>query len=301
MSKARFILRKIRGSKSDGASEATRYIARSKLHTEREGVGLRTLFSDSHDALTHWQADRLLSGGSHRLAKDDILHYVLSTQNAREFERLGASDDERKESLREAVRAAMRKAEKELKVLRLHWAAGIHLNTDNPHAHIIISRHAIGRETENLRRIGKLPLSLVPHNEKQQDGSKTFVQGKLLDAFTEAIDARQREFERLHDKELAAAKVVLDKSLTGFERANITHPTPHFAPPELNKLDFDRDALRDSQSQILQNSNTITEIRTAEITNAMTPDRLPADKDIRVQEPVPKRTRDTYNNRELMR
>jgi hypothetical protein len=301
VSKARFILRKIRGSKSLGASEATRYIARSKLHAEREGNSLRLLFSDSHDALSHWQADRLLSGGSHRLAKDDILHYVLSVQDAGDFKRLGASDDERKDFLREAVRAALREAEKELKVLRLHWTAGIHLNTDNPHAHIVISRHAIDSETENLRRIGKLPLPLVPHNEKQQDGSKTFLQGKILGVFTKEIDARQREIELLHAKELAAAKVIPDKSRTDFERANTTHSEPHLDWQELNKNDFNRDSFPDSQTREVQSLAAETETRAVEITKAQAHEGLTSDKDTVLPERALSRTRETHNNRGLTR
>ncbi len=196
MSKARFVLNRIRGSKVEGTSEATRYIARSDLDRVREGKDLRKLFSDDRDELTHHEADRWLSAGGARPDKKDIIHYVLSLQEPSDYERLGASDKERNEHLREAVRRTMRIAEKEMRVVRLHWAAGIHLNSDNPHVHIVVSRYALDSKTDNLRRFGKLPHRIAPHNERQPDGSQTFVRGVLLDAFTEQMDARQLELAR---------------------------------------------------------------------------------------------------------
>lgn len=211
MSKARFVLNRIRGSKVEGTSEATRYIARSDLDREREGKDLRKLFSDDRDELSHYEADRWLTAGGARPEKRDIIHYVLSLQEPDDFERLGASDKERNERLREGVRALLRTAEKEMQVVRLHWAAGIHLNTDNPHVHIVISRYALNRDTEKLRRFGKLPHRIAPHNERQPDGTKSFVHGALLDVFAEQIEARQLEHERQievekqHTKEAHAA------------------------------------------------------------------------------------------------
>ncbi len=206
MSKARFVLNRIRGSKVEGTSEATRYIARSDLDREREGKDLRKLFSDDRDELTHYEADRWLSAGGARPDKKDIIHYVLSLQEPSDYERLGASDKERNERLREAVRRTMRTAEKEMRVVRLHWAAGIHLNSDNPHVHIVISRYALDSKTDSLRRFGKLPQRIAPHNERQSDGSLTFIRGALLDVFTEQIDARQLELARQIEAERQRAQ-----------------------------------------------------------------------------------------------
>ena len=206
MSKARFVLNRIRGSKVEGTSEATRYIARSDLDREREGKDLRKLFSDDRDELTHYEADRWLSASGARPDKIDIIHYVLSLQEPGDYERLGASDKERNERLREAVRRTMRIAEKEMQVVRLHWAAGIHLNSDNPHVHIVVSRYALDSKTDKLRRFGKLPQRIAPHNERQPDGSQTFVRGALLDAFTEQIDARQLELARQIEAERQRAQ-----------------------------------------------------------------------------------------------
>lgn len=208
MSKARFVLNRIRGSKVDGTSEATRYIARSDLDREREGKDLRKLFSDEHDELTHYEADRWLTAGGARPDKKDIIHYVLSLQEPSDYERLGANDKERKCSLRESVRRTMRIAEKEMRVVRLHWVAGIHLNSDNPHVHIVISRYALDSKTDELRRFGKLPHKIAAHNERLSDGAKTFVRGALLDAFTEQIDARQIERARQIEAEKARTRDV---------------------------------------------------------------------------------------------
>ena len=201
MSRARFVLNRIRGSKVEGTSEATRYIARSNLDRVREGTTLRKLFSGDRNELSHYEADRWLTAGGARPDKKDIIHYVLSLQEPGDYERLGASDKERNERLREAVRGVMRTAEKEMRVERLHWAAGIHLNTDNPHVHIVISRYALDRDTEKLRRFGKLPHRIAPHNERQPDGAKSFVHGALLDVFSEQIEARQLEHARQFEAE----------------------------------------------------------------------------------------------------
>lgn len=206
MSKARFVLNRIRGSKVEGTSEATRYIARSDLDREREGTDLRKLFSDDRDELSHYEADRWLTAGGARPDKRDIIHYVLSLQEPNDFERLGANDEDRKSSLRETVRRVMRTAEEEMRVERLHWAAGIHLNSDNPHVHIVISRYALDRDTEHLRRFGKLPHRIAPHNEHQPDGTKTYVHGALLDVFAEQIEARQLEHARQIEAEKQRTK-----------------------------------------------------------------------------------------------
>jgi len=206
MSKARFVLNRIRGSKVEGTSEATRYIARSRLDHEREGKDLRKLFSADCDELSHYEADRWLTAGGARPDKKDIIHYVLSLQEPGDYERLGASDKERNERLREAVRRVMRTAEKEMRVERLHWAAGIHLNTDNPHVHIVISRYALDRDTEKLRRFGKLPHRIAPHNERQPDGAKSFVHGALLDVFAGQIEAHQLQHARQIEAEKQRTK-----------------------------------------------------------------------------------------------
>lgn len=206
MSKARFVLNRIRGSKVEGTSEATRYIARSDLDREREGKDLRKLFSDDRDELSHYEADRWLSAGGARPDKKDIIHYVLSLQEPNDFERLGENDKDRKSSLRETVRRVMRTAEKEMRVERLHWVAGIHLNSDNPHVHIVISRDALDHDTEKLRRFGKLPYRIAPHNERQPDGTKSFVHGALLDVFAEQIEVRQLEYARQIEAEKERTK-----------------------------------------------------------------------------------------------
>lgn len=206
MSKERFILNRIHGSKVEGTSEATRYIARSDLDRVREGMTLRKLFSGDRDELSHYEADRWLTAGGARPDKKDIIHYVLSLQEQGDYERLGARDKERNERLREAVRGVMRTAEKEMRVERLHWAAGIHLNTDNPHVHIVISRYALDRDTEKLRRFGKLPHRIAPHNELQPDGTKSFVHGALLDVFAEQIEAHQLQYARQIEAEKQRTK-----------------------------------------------------------------------------------------------
>src|SRR6266550_3739087 len=50
----------------------------------------------------------------------------------------------------------------------------IHLNTDNPHAHLAIGRQGIDRSTYEPKHIDHLPRTLLPHNENTPEGGKEF-------------------------------------------------------------------------------------------------------------------------------
>ena len=172
-----------------GASGVARYIAESKLDKKREGDRARSLFSDRFDDLTYRQANSLVSPDRDGPAKRDIIHLVISTTEE-EYERLGEEEKERLDSLREIVREVAGEIEKELGVEKLHWFAGIHRNTDNPHVHLAIGRDAVSLKTLEATRIKHLPRNLLPHKKRQQDGLVN-IQGKIFDQFT-ALLSRAR-------------------------------------------------------------------------------------------------------------
>src|SRR5438552_3393551 len=92
----------IKSTGGSGASRATRYISERDRDPEREGAKPRFLFSQREDMLTYRAADRLLSKGRGTPDKNDLIHIAVSF-NQRDYERLGPTDDERKEQLREVA------------------------------------------------------------------------------------------------------------------------------------------------------------------------------------------------------
>jgi diadenosine tetraphosphate (Ap4A) HIT family hydrolase len=186
----------IKSTGGSGLSRATRYISERDRDPEREGAKPRPLFSDREDMLTYRGADRLLSNGTGSPGKDDLIHIAVSFRNE-DYERLGSTDDERKERLREVTREAMGEMSRELGAKGMRWVAGIHLNTDHPHVHIVISKEIKDRETDTPRRIGKIPKRLLPYREAQADGNSRPVEGRIGNHFVAALD---RHIDRAREK-----------------------------------------------------------------------------------------------------
>jgi DNA-binding Lrp family transcriptional regulator len=171
-----------------GASRVTRYIAERDKDPEREGPGPRPLFSEDREGMSYRTADGVLDPEGHP-QKDDLLHLTVSFEEA-DFEKLGADEKERQARLRELVRDGIKGMAEELNVERLTWVAGIHRNTDNPHAHIVVHKQAIERATGKEKRIGRIPRQLLPHKE-MQEGREVLVPGPLGDRFLSALEKQQ--------------------------------------------------------------------------------------------------------------
>src|SRR6266851_8360935 len=121
----------VQPSPRSGASSLSRYIAQSKVDRDREQVdekGSRPLFSQREENLTYNESDRILNPTSGELEKEDVIHVVISPEQG-SFERAGETDEERKKTFREAIRDAVHKIARELKVTFLNWVGGIHGNT----------------------------------------------------------------------------------------------------------------------------------------------------------------------------
>lgn len=171
-----------------GASRVTRYIAERDKDLEREGPGLRPLFSEDREGLSYRTADRVLDPDG-QPQKDDLLHFSVSFEEA-DFEKLGADEKERQARLREVIREGMKGMAEELNVERLTWVAGIHRNSDNPHAHIVVHKKAIERGTGKEKRIGRVPKQLLPHKE-MPEGREVLVPGRIGDRFLTALEKQQ--------------------------------------------------------------------------------------------------------------
>ena len=171
-----------------GAGRVTRYIAERDKDLECEGPGSRPLFSEDREGLTYRTADRVLDSNG-RPQKGDLLHFSVSLQEP-DFEKLGAGEKERQARLREVIREGMKGTAEELNVARLNWVAGIHRNSENPHAHIVVHKQAIERVTGEEKRIGRIPKALLPHRE-MQEGREVLVPGRIGDRFLAALEKQQ--------------------------------------------------------------------------------------------------------------
>jgi hypothetical protein len=178
-------------SSSTGASSVTRYIAESKRDPEKEHLKdkePRPLFSTESDGLSFQQADEILAQGKGWLPeKEDVIHLVISLESE-SFEQLGDTHEERIQAFKEIIRDTAGEIEKEVEVYELRFVAGIHLNTDNPHAHLAIGRQGIDRSTYEPKHIDHLPRTLLPHNEKTPEGGKEFKEGLIAESVNRGID-----------------------------------------------------------------------------------------------------------------
>src|SRR5262245_57650799 len=182
---------KVKQSQGQTPSNATRYIAESKLDPKREGDKPRPLFTNKgHDDLTYRKANSFLTGGRGAPIKNDLIHFSVSFLNE-DFEAIGSNDQERKELLREAAREAMDEFRSDLRVNDWRWVAGIHLNTPHPHIHFIVFKEMV-TDRGKPRRLGRIPKRLRPYKERSPDGAIAAVEGKLGEAFVTALERAQQ-------------------------------------------------------------------------------------------------------------
>jgi hypothetical protein len=185
----------IKSTGGSGASRAARYISERDRDPEREGTKPRPLFSDREETLTYRGADQLLSKGAGTPDKNDLIHIAVSF-NKQDYERVGPTDDERKEQLREVAREAMGETTRELRAREMRWVAGIHLNTGNPHIHLLIHKEVRDLVTDRPRRVGRIPKELLPYSEARAGGGTRPVEGRIGGHFVTALD---RNIERARE------------------------------------------------------------------------------------------------------
>ncbi len=175
-----------------GVSRTTRYIAEREKDPTREGPGPRSLFSEDRDGLTYRKADRILDPVEGQPQKDDLMHLSVSFQEE-DFEKLGKDEKERQAGLRRVIREGMKGMAEELNVEGLTWVAGIHRNSENPHAHIVLRNQAVERGAIREKPLGRIRTSLLPHKQVV-DGKEVIVPGKIGDRFLAALDRQQDRF-----------------------------------------------------------------------------------------------------------
>jgi hypothetical protein len=169
--------------------------------------------------MTYRAADHVLAPEGHP-QKNDLLHLSVSLEEA-DFEKLGGDEKERQARLREVVRDAMKGMAEELNVEGLTWVAGIHRNTENPHAHIVVHKQAIERGTGKEKRISRIPRQLLPHKE-MQEGREVLVPGPIGDRFLGALNKQQALYlspEHPRAKARSVMDLFLERERTRAERS----------------------------------------------------------------------------------
>lgn|GEM_PF-1691202 len=184
----RVVFRIISTGGGPGAGRVTRYISERDRDPMREGPGSRPLFSDDHEGLSYRAANRILDPDG-TPEKDDLLHFSVSFEEE-DFEKLGSNEKERQARLREVIREGMKGMAEELNVTSLTWVAGIHRNSDNPHAHIVMLKSVIDRTTGKEKEIGRIRKSLLPHKE-MENGVETIIPGRIGERFLSGLDRQQ--------------------------------------------------------------------------------------------------------------
>ncbi len=177
---------------SGGTSRATRYIAERDKDPTRESPGDRPLFSADQDDLTYRKADRILDRFDGQPLKEDLAHLSISFLEE-DFAKLGSNEKERQERLREVIREGMKGMAAELKVEGLIWVAGIHRNTENPHAHVVLRDQAVSQAGVVEKQFGLLRTSLLPH-KRMIEGKEVLVPGRIGDRFIAALDRQQDRY-----------------------------------------------------------------------------------------------------------
>lgn len=174
-------------AKSASSRGLVHYVAHSKVDASREETS-REIFNSYADSVAVEKAnDFLKSGVSSKRPANDELHHLVISFKAEDYDRLGAIETEKQESLKKITRAAMKQLEESIGADKLNWAAGIHRNTDNPHVHIAVQKEFFDKNFER-QSLRKIPQNCLPHYEKNGADDKTFAPGVLIEAATEKLD-----------------------------------------------------------------------------------------------------------------
>lgn len=114
------------------------------------------------------------------------MHHLVISLRAEDYDRLGADEKEKQQSLKKITRHALEKLKEQVGADKLVWAAGIHLNTDNPHVHIAVQKTYFDKNLER-KFLGRIPAELLPHYERNGE-EKIFAPGILIEAANEKLD-----------------------------------------------------------------------------------------------------------------
>ena len=191
-------------AKRESSRGLIHYIAHSKVDPAREPQA-REIFNAYADAVPVEKANEFLKNriGAKKPANDELHHLVISLK-LEDYDRLGADEAERAQSLKRITRHAMRALEKSIGADKLTWAAGIHRNTDHPHVHVAVSKRFFDKNFEK-KTLLKIPGECLPGYEKNGSG-KTFAPGVLIATATEKLDEILTEKAKVQSREQADSR-----------------------------------------------------------------------------------------------
>jgi hypothetical protein len=132
------------------AEGRARYLAESDL-TSAEGFGRRFFTRDETDLGPRSAVYAL--AGTRRLGYGDIFEFVISLDSWLVFNSLGVDDGESMSAFEKAIRSGMLALLAGLRSGDVSWVAVIHLNTDRPHAHVLLRRHRTARKNVRPRAV----------------------------------------------------------------------------------------------------------------------------------------------------
>ena len=162
------------------------YIAHSKTDPNKE-PNVRELFNEYSDQTNVKKSNEFLKNGtSRRRPSNDELHHLVISLKVEDYDKLGTSEKEKQNSLKQITRHALCKLKDKIGAERLAWAAGIHRNTNNPHVHIAINKTYFDKNMDK-KQLKKIPRSLLPHYEKE-NGERNFNPGILITEATKKMD-----------------------------------------------------------------------------------------------------------------
>ena len=232
---------KVSGSRS-------KYVSSSKISENEKTI--RKLFSDEEDILTYKQADNILSGGLGTPRSNEVIEFILSPDKEL-YKLLGESSDERQNNFQKIIRKGLKNLWKEMGIENVRYVAGIHLNTQHAHSHILIWNAAQDSETGELKILNKVPRSWFYSNK--EENSKI---GKLFEEyFNEYSDSTPPTFTPTI---LASDDIFLPTRETNNERINLVLNSlseQRYIRPEIVEL------LTDSGSLYVNSQGSLTFLR----------------------------------------
>lgn len=173
------------------------YISTSKISAEEKTD--RRLFNSVESGLTKRKATNYLGGGD--APEEGELREIIFSLNKEDFERFGESIEEQKMVMEEVVREGLGNLWQELGVKDVRYVAGIHLNTNNPHAHIAFMRDAFDIKTGAKRDLPQIPKNWFWRNNGENS--------KIAQLFENAVAKNSKATPPQHILTEATDKVFL--------------------------------------------------------------------------------------------
>lgn len=207
----------VSGSRAD-------YISKSRLgESETEE---RKLFNATETNLSRHAATNFLGDGE--TPKDGDVAELIFSLERKDFERLGATLEEQKAAMQEVVREGLENLWKELGVKDVRFIAGIHLNTNNPHAHIAFVRDAVDIETGKTRSLPKIPRNWFWRNNDENSKLAKMFENALINRTMatppDSVLTKANSKLFLPAREFSTERI--EKALNHLSEVN--HISPHF-------------------------------------------------------------------------